>query len=372
MVKGVDINGCSHRILLQNENGPCALIALCNVLLLSPQCARYAGPLTQLVANKSEVALRELITILANIGVQIPQGAQMDVDRLLQSLPQLHTGLSINPIFNGSFEDGDEMALFRLFNVSIVHGWIADYADDPAQYEHVSKYSYEEAQKVLIEAYDIQHGSGSPASPNPGHSAEQVLEDAGYIKSFLARSATQLTEYGLHQLRELLIENSFAVLFRNDHFSTIVKHKNELYALVTDLGYKDDENIVWESLKSVNGSQDTFYTGRFIPATMQKTNTQVTSLTSGSRANNPFSDPFTSSAHERSENSNGLSDEQYARQLQEEEDARVARNIQRQYEASQSRRRPNGRVTGSEEANPKKSSGSKRKRDKLKKKCIIM
>lgn len=371
-VKAIEINGYPYRIVLQSDNGPCALIALCNVLLLSPQYARYVGALSRLVETRTDVGLDELITTLANIGMQMPRGAQSDVNRLLELLPQLHTGLTINPVFNGSFEDGDEMALFRLFNVSIVHGWVADYAEDRGQYEHVSKYSYEGAQRALIDAYDIQHGSEPAGAAGRDYDAQALLEDATYIKSFLARSATQLTDYGLHHLRELLLENSYAVLFRNDHFSTIIKHNNELYALVTDLGFKDDEDIVWQSLKSVNGSQDTFYSGRFIPSTLQKSNTEVTSATSGSRARNPFLDPTNSRADaQASSGPNTMTDEQYARQLQEQEDARVARSYNRQYNAARSQRR-----TTQDSADggswPGKKSSSMRKRDKLKKKCIIM
>ncbi|SCU93314.1 LADA_0G02410g1_1 [Lachancea dasiensis] len=367
-VKNININGNSSRILLQNENGPCALIALCNVLLLSPQLTGPAGPLIELVMAKSEVGLNELITTLANIGMQVPRGAQSDVDRLLQLLPQLHTGLSINPIFNGSFEDGDEMALFRLFNVSIVHGWLADQASDPLQYEHVSSYSYEGAQQALIEAYDLQHGHVTANEQN-----RSAAEDAGFIKTFLARSATQLTDCGLEHLRELLLENSYAILFRNDHFATLFKNNGQLYTLVTDMGFKKDQGVVWQSLKSVNGSQDAFFTGSFIPATFKRSSTHASSTTTDARGNsrNPFSDPSISNTNASGPDPNFMTDEQYARHLQEQEDARVARNIQRNYENAQPNRTAN--ADKSKLAKNAKNTGTpKRKRDKLKKSCIIM
>ncbi|SCU93705.1 LANO_0E04588g1_1 [Lachancea nothofagi CBS 11611] len=370
-IKSININGASHRILLQNENGPCALLALCNVLLLSPQLMSQAGPLIELALAKNEVGLHEIIATLANIGLQMPRSAHSDVDRLLQLLPQLHTGLSINPIFNGSFEDGDEMALFRLFNVSVVHGWLADYDSDPLQYEHICKYSYEGAQKALIEAYDIQHGNIAATEQN-----RAVIEDAGFIKSFLARSATQLTECGLEHLKELLLENSYAVMFRNDHFSTIFKNDNELFVLVTDLGFKNDASVVWQSLKSVNGSQDSFFTGNFIPATFRRSSTQASSMTtSGARvhASNPFEDPMASHTNASGTDPNFMTDEQYARQLQEQEDARVARNIQRNYEAANAKRNSsNGNKSKAEKDTKKKSGSHKRKRDKLKKSCVVM
>ncbi|SCU80567.1 LAME_0B03752g1_1 [Lachancea meyersii CBS 8951] len=367
-IKDISVNGNAHKILLQNENGPCALLALCNVLLLSPQLSQQAGPLLELVSRKNEVGLDEIITTLANIGMQTPRGAHQDVDRLLQLMPQLHTGLSINPTFNGSFEDGDEMALFRLFNVSLVHGWLADYASDPMQYEHVSRYSYEGAQKALIAAYDIQHGNIAETEHN-----RTVLEDAGFIKSFFARSATQLTECGLDHMKEVLLENSYAVMFRNDHFATICKSNNQLYTLVTDLGFKENANVVWQSLKSVNGSQDTFFTGNFLPAMSDRSATLDSSMAAVPRGgtNNPFADPVGSGSSVAENDSNFMTDEQYARQLQEQEDARVARNMQRNYEAAGNLR--NGNARSSRKGPDSKKNGSKtRKRDKLKKSCILM
>lgn len=363
----MEINGSSYRIFLQNENGPCALLALCNVLLLSPQHSRQARELIEFAKARSEVTLNQVVTILANIGMRIPQGAYSDLNQLLQILPQLHTGLNINPIFNGSFEDGDEMSLFRLFNVSIVHGWLAAYDQDPVQYQHVSKYSYEEAQRVLVEAYDMQQGNLQTSN------AQEILEDANYIKSFLARSATQLTEYGLKHLKDVLLENSYAVLFRNDHFSTLIKNNGELYLLVTDSGFKNNKDIIWQSLKSVNGSQDTFYTGNFIPATLQKSTTQLTSNTAASTHHtNPFLDPRDStSGAQQDRDSRYMTDEELARHLQEEEDARVARSMQRGYGRSRSNNDEEG-ANGRSKKKSKDKSGSSRKRDKLKKSCIIM
>ncbi|SCU98780.1 LAFA_0G20120g1_1 [Lachancea sp. 'fantastica'] len=369
-VKTININGSSHRILLQNENGPCALLALCNVLLLSPQLLQQAAPLLELVSRSDEVELHSVITTLANIGVQVPRGAHSDVDRLLQLLPQLHTGLSIDPIFNGSFQDGDEMALFRLFNVSIVHGWLADYASDPLQYEHVSSYSYEGAQKALIAAYDVQHGNIAETPENTA-----AVKDSNFIKSFLARSATQLTDYGLEHMKEVLLENSYAVMFRNDHFATICKSNNQLYTLVTDLGFKNDTQVVWQSLKSVNGSQDTFFTGNFLPAMFNRSSTQGSSLAVGARgnSNNPFADPVASYHASGPENDpNYMTDEQYARQSQEQEDARVARSMQRNYEGTRAHNNGNSRAMKKEKDSKKKKGPKTRKRDKLKKSCIVM
>ncbi|EDO19412.1 hypothetical protein Kpol_1002p59 [Vanderwaltozyma polyspora DSM 70294] len=328
--KHIQVNGINKKIILQNENGPCALVALTNILLISPAHAAFATDLVNFVQRSEIVSLQDLVQVLANIGIQNPNGANVDVNQLLQLLPQLHTGLNINPTFNGSFAEGIEMSLFRLYNVGIVHGWIIDPEVDPIAFQHVSRYSYEEAQTVLVQSYDISNGTLQVANP------QEVLDDASYIKSFLARSATQLTEYGLKHLREVIMENSYAVLFRNDHFATIHKYNGELYTLVTDLGYKNNTNVIWQSLKSVNGSQDNFYTGQFIFTNAEPEERQLANAVS-----NPFSDqnedsavPMNLNQAVTQNNDTVEDDEELARRLQEEEDRRYAGTMQRSYQAA--------------------------------------
>lgn len=358
----IQINGSQHKILLQNNNGPCALLALANVLLLAPRQASVAQELIYLVRRSDTVYLQDLIQVLANIGIQDQNGADSDVTQLLQLLPRLHAGMNINPKFNGSFGDGVEMSIFRLYNVDIVHGWIIDSSSDPVAYEHVSKYSYEEAQRVLVESYEIKQKTLSTSN------ADQILEDANYIKSFFARSATQLTEYGLRHLREVLVEKSFAILFRNDHFSAIYKNNGELFTLVTDLGFKSRTDVVWQALKSVNGSQDTFYTGNFIPTILERTATTATANPAESFASNPFSDQNEA----RGPASNSLqgfqqleNDEELARRLQEEEDREAVSRMQRSHE------RRTKHSDGKEKKNRSKNEKKGSKKEKLKK-CIIM
>ena len=48
-------------------------------------------------------------------------------------------------------------------------------------------------------------------------------------------------------------DGQLAVFFRNNHFSTMVKEGGSLYLLVTDLGFLDQKDVVWETLDSVQG-----------------------------------------------------------------------------------------------------------------------
>lgn len=258
--KSVKINGQNHRILLQNENGPCALLALANVLLLSPNHTRYSCELIRLVNKGSEISLTELIEVLADIGLQVTDKPGTDISELLSLLPRLHEGLNINPQFDGSFENTKEMSIFRLFDVDLVHGWVIGTLTNKSVNEKLSHYSYESAQRILTQVADINSGISKDEN------SDEILGDAMHLELFFNESPTQLTAFGLLQLRGTLPHNTFSILFRNDHFSTLYKHKDRLYTLVTDFGYKNCKDIVWQSLDSVDGSSDAFFAGNFSTA----------------------------------------------------------------------------------------------------------
>ncbi|KAK4422708.1 Ubiquitin carboxyl-terminal hydrolase MINDY-2 [Sesamum alatum] len=77
------------------------------------------------------------------------------------------------------------------------------------------------------------------------------------IRNFVKNSASQLTVYGLFCLQDKVKEHELCVFFRNNHFNTMFKYEGALYILVTDQGYINQPNLVWEKLNEVNG--DTLY-----------------------------------------------------------------------------------------------------------------
>ena len=414
--KTVQINGIQYDILLQDkEESPNALISLSNVLLLSPRLSRVSAPLQTLLNQSAYVSLNDLVRTLAAIGSRSLNGPNgptgTDYNQLQQILLQMYSGLDINPGFNGSFEDSTEISIFRLFNVGIVHGWIIDAENDPVAYDHVSKYTYHGAQRVLVQSYDIKKSTGGangqPLQLFENQTADQILSDSNYIKAFLARSATQLTDSGLAHLRELQVEKSFCVLFRNDHFYTLFKNDGELYTLVDDPAFKDDTDVVWKSLKSVSGTQDSYYTGNFI--LVSQGNSQRTANNGGAKRDifrdsaitqqtvessmgtgggaipnvNPFSDPQTtgprspvdsqgqtrnwprqgdemggspgqqkqSVAADREQQQQMQEDEELARRLQAEEDEAAARMFNRNYGARGRSDRVQGNRRGNRNGN---------------------
>ncbi|KAB1260539.1 Ubiquitin carboxyl-terminal hydrolase MINDY-1 [Camelus dromedarius] len=86
------------------------------------------------------------------------------------------------------------------------------------------------------------------------HSSDTSLVTEGLIaEQFLETTAAQLTYHGLCELTAAAKEGELSVFFRNNHFSTMTKHKSHLYLLVTDQGFLQEEQVVWESLHNVDG-----------------------------------------------------------------------------------------------------------------------
>lgn len=129
----------------QNENGPCSLIALCNILLLRDEL--HITP-----EDRPAVSYEYLSALLADhllgaISARPPTDAgALDLGAALSILPRTQRGLDVNMRFgahdafateeggalppNGEGRNGQgELALFKLCGVPLVHGWLADPAD---------------------------------------------------------------------------------------------------------------------------------------------------------------------------------------------------------------------------------------------------
>uniref|UniRef100_A0ACB8G8J3 Ubiquitin carboxyl-terminal hydrolase MINDY-1 n=1 Tax=Sphaerodactylus townsendi TaxID=933632 RepID=A0ACB8G8J3_9SAUR len=156
-------------------------------------------------------------------------------------LPKLSTGLDVNVRFTGisDFEYTPECIVFDLLNVPLYHhGWLVDpQLAEVAQ--AVGKLSYNQ----LVEKIITCKHSSDPNLVTEGLIAEQFLES----------TASQLTYHGLCELTSMVKEGELSVFFRNNHFSTMIKHKSHLYLLVTDQGFLHEEQVAWESLHNVDG-----------------------------------------------------------------------------------------------------------------------
>ncbi|NWY91758.1 MINY1 hydrolase, partial [Loxia curvirostra] len=257
LVKWILWKGQRTALVTQSENGPCPLLAIINILLLQwkaswggsggdPQIARGG---VKLPPQTEVVTAEELMAHLGNCilatqprdtseGLQL--NFQQNISDTMTVLPKLSTGLDVNVRFTGvsDFEYTPECIVFDLLNIPLYHGWLVD-PQSPEQVQAVGKLSYNQLVEKII---TCKHASDS-----------RLVSEGLVAEQFLESTASQLTFHGLCELTARAREGELGVFFRNNHFSTMIKHKGHLYLLVTDQGFLQEEGVVWESLHSVDG-----------------------------------------------------------------------------------------------------------------------
>ncbi|GMH80534.1 hypothetical protein TL16_g08584, partial [Triparma laevis f. inornata] len=238
-VKKVEFFGDSRTILLQNENGPCPLLALSNVLIL-----RNVLTLPAKCVAEELVSFDELVQLIGGLALDSKSLDTDNLQSLIYLLPTLAKGLDVNPKFCEGvmgYEYTDKIVAFDAFGVELVHGWLVDPSDP--NHDMFKNLSYNQLVELVI------------SSDSSGKVEEIVKGDAA--RAFLDASSHQLTYHGLTSLHTHLPSNSLSVFFRNNHFSTIFQHDNKMFLLVTDQGYSSVSEVVWEVLSNIDG--DTSY-----------------------------------------------------------------------------------------------------------------
>lgn len=296
-------------ILVQNVNGPCPLLALVNALTLSTP-AELQTPLVEALRSREQISLLLLLdAVIDELMSGRRGGAEQelpDVIDLHYFLLDLHTGMNVNPRFlpkgtdgmlprnafeshvdsnpglrsdprhslthihpaqredsiPGTFEETHETTLYNAFSIPLIHGWLPP-KDSPAYGAlQRSAPSYEEVQNLQFREEELEEKMS-----RQGLSFEEqgLLEDILVVKAFLSESATQLTQYGIEMIQKSMQPGTFAILFRNNHFSTLYRHPStqQLFSLVTDMGYATHDEVVWESLSDTNGESSELFSGDF-------------------------------------------------------------------------------------------------------------
>ncbi|KAK5575798.1 hypothetical protein RB653_006932 [Dictyostelium firmibasis] len=230
-------------IILQNENGPCPLISIANVLLLSQKI--YLDADIQFVTIKK---LGDLIMKQAKILYKDNQDI-LDIleDYSKNVLPSLEKGLIVNIYFDSiqGFEKTEPCQIFDYLNIKLVHGWIVD----PQQKEVkqlIGHLNYNDLAPKIV-TFD-------QSFPNAKPELQQKINDFA--------NSNQLTDYGLSLIQENLKEDELCVFFRNNHFATMTKHDGYLHILVSDVGYERENNIIWDRIMSKEG-ESIFLSGDF-------------------------------------------------------------------------------------------------------------
>ncbi|GAD99930.1 DUF455 domain protein [Paecilomyces variotii No. 5] len=261
-------------VLVQNENGPCPLLALVNSLVL--RADRNAGtPIVKALQTREQISLGLLIQALFDelTTCLAPDEELPDIEALSRFLTMLDTGMNVNPRLTvesehaaGSFYETNDIRLYGTFKVPLIHGWLASPSSEVhTALTRVAQY-HEDIQLLQFRKEEIEDRVCRGGSVTPEE--EQLMNDIHSILYFVdVENTTQLSVFGLDHLTARLAPGSISILFRNDHFSTLYKHPkwHRLFTLVTDAGYANHAEVVWESLVDVNGFNTEFFSGDFRP-----------------------------------------------------------------------------------------------------------
>lgn len=242
-------------IITQNNNGPCPLLAIVNVMILKGQIT--------LPADRTEITGGELVLVVGNALFDQPRNSlpsemrrhvEQNTEDAISILHKLLTGLDVNVKFSGvrDFEFTGELCVFDLLGIMLYHGWVIDPSSEAAAI--INDLSYNQLTNNIFAWREEAIRTNN----------NDLLVKAMLCEEFMTNSGSQLTIHGLFELGSALEREEIAVLFRNNHFSTIYKRGDQLYQLLTDQGFLH-ENMVWETLNDVDATFSEFVNGIFEP-----------------------------------------------------------------------------------------------------------
>ncbi|KAG5061458.1 hypothetical protein JHK87_002487 [Glycine soja] len=138
--KTIQFLGRTTPIVLQNDNGPCPLLAICNVLLLRNNL--------NLSPDIAEVSQEKLLSLVA--------------ERLIDSNSNVNVRVAF--VITGDFEFTRECAIFDLLDIPLYHGWIVDPQDyDTANAIGSKSYNSLMGELVSLETLNMEvHHKNNP------------------------------------------------------------------------------------------------------------------------------------------------------------------------------------------------------------------
>jgi len=308
-LKTVRYKEFDRRILLQNENGPCPLLAAANALLLQgtitlpPHCLRNGmatlEDVTNLLANQAMASptstTRKTIAGKDDLDNDPHNPSHyFHIDELLQHIPRFQYGMDVNPKFTSitAYEYTAQLTAFDLLGVKLVHGWLVDPHDDSDAAAAIGTLSYNALVEQVIQGNEaatelerLQQQNQTIVDPSKQQQLSQLATRAVVIDHFLQSTSHQLTQYGLQALYQDLRDDELTVFFRNNHFGTLTKQKGMLYLLVTDFGYADAPDIVWEKLDVINGDTE-YVNATFQPSAAAAAAAQQAAMAAASQQEN--------------------------------------------------------------------------------------
>ncbi|XP_078666303.1 ubiquitin carboxyl-terminal hydrolase MINDY-1-like isoform X3 [Branchiostoma floridae x Branchiostoma belcheri] len=341
-VKWIKWKGKDTPIVTQNENGPCPLLALMNVLFMTWKVQLPPG--TEVVTSDQ---LMDYLgdCILSSAPKNCTEGQLLNYEQnfhdAMSVFHKLQTGLDVNVKFTGvrHFEYTPECIVFDLLGIALYHGWLID----PQNLDIVTAVgncSYNQLVEKIISSKSAQDS--------------EVVSQGMMAEAYLESTASQLTYHGLAELSGTVKEGEFCVFFRNNHFSTMYKHKSELFLLVTDQGFLGEPNVVWETLSNVEGDS-TFVDADFRTTVPNHGGSAQVPLSSQQQIDQDYLVALTlqqEAAQDGEQQPAAMSDLELAKKLQEEEDARAQQLYAQQLQQQQQRQQQQQQAAGAAQPQP--------------------
>ncbi|XP_076930247.1 uncharacterized protein LOC143594958 [Bidens hawaiensis] len=253
--KSIQFFGRTTPIVLQNDNGPCPLLAICNVLLLRNNLS--------LSSDVAEVSQEKLLSLVAerlidsnsnvnNKDAGYVENQQQNIADAIDLLPRLATGIDVNIKFTriDDFEFTRECAIFDLLDIPLYHGWIVDPQDTDTSSAIGSKsYNTLMGELVALETQNME----SVSKKNSEEECVEHLEKGELEKENEHLRALKLTEaVNRTSANDKTVEETVSTSSNIENHSVMNDRVDDLITLEADKESHDEKKNVSESEKHEN------------------------------------------------------------------------------------------------------------------------
>lgn len=238
-------------ILIQDQNGPCMLIAIFNALVLKNKVKIQPGKYP------------------ASLVIDLIIGTCPQLIEYGDNLLSLLNGCSINPVFSSCNEFKEYPEFLKLLNIQMYHGMLPD--PSTPSFDIVSNYDYESLEMKILDLESTtyllnnntennQTTSNKMNTPSKEANLQLSREDQKllmYLKEFHSRIQRQITNIGIEAIDSAMSNGDVVIFFRSSHFSVITKHMNRVFSLIT-ADFFNGSNCIWETLPNESGDSKYF------------------------------------------------------------------------------------------------------------------
>ncbi|OBA27329.1 hypothetical protein HANVADRAFT_52356 [Hanseniaspora valbyensis NRRL Y-1626] len=335
-----------QNVIVDTEETSKGLSTLANTLVISPNHRSLVQDLVDVLNDNIEIDSDLLITHLISIAQFFNPQNNINADFLRTTLNKFAFEKShLDPVFDGTFKintSGDEpfssieLSIFELYQLTVVHMWVTDDS-------FIKEKSLKDTQAIIMQGYSLNKNCKiNPSLLDVGDN-RHILDQYNSVKSFLASSATQFTEFGLQLAQKKLNAKDVVIFYKNEQFQILLKGNDGIMYILSPIL---DSDLNWRSLKSVNGTDDDYLNS------LQQTNSSNNNFRNGNAEQQ-------------------LSDEEFARQLQMKEDAKYAQIINGK-DTANNKQDPNNKKYIAKKQKQVKQNQQASKSKKKSKKCVIM